>query len=195
MDQRSALLQVLTQNSNHFKGGRRYYTGEPVKLCLKPDVVPFQAKPFAILLVNCKVMEDELCRQCNTGALQHLTPEEYEERKWACPAFGIPKKNGTIRLIVDFRRIKANLICWASISTWAIRPFLWTTWLKKSSQSLSHSDRSNASHYQWESCPQWSIFSRTWERRSPALISMTSYISRAQHSTNISRSLTKFSSS
>jgi hypothetical protein len=47
-------------------------------------------------------MEDEFRRQCDIGALRRLTPEEFEEREWACPAFGIPKKNGTIRLIVDF---------------------------------------------------------------------------------------------
>jgi hypothetical protein len=55
-------------------------------------------------------MEDECHRQCDIGALQRLTPEEFEEQEWACPAFGIPKKNRTIRLIVDFRQVNANLI-------------------------------------------------------------------------------------
>jgi hypothetical protein len=39
-----------------------------------------------------------------------LTPEEFEKREWAFPAFGVPKKNNTIRFVIDFRRINANLI-------------------------------------------------------------------------------------
>jgi hypothetical protein len=46
-------------------------------------------------------------------------PEEFEERKWAFPAFGIPKKNKTVRFVVDFRCINQNLV---------FRKFpLWTT--------------------------------------------------------------------
>ncbi len=54
-------------------------------------------------------MEDEFSRQCDIGALLRLSPEEYK-REWASPAFGIPKKNGTIRLIIDFRQVNKCLI-------------------------------------------------------------------------------------
>ena len=47
--------------------------------------------------------------QCRIGALRELTVEESKDREWASPAFGIPKKNGTIRLMIDFRRIKQCL--------------------------------------------------------------------------------------
>ena len=104
------LLNVLLKNAIVFKGGRGYYNGEPVGIKLKPDAKPFRAKPYPIALKNREVMEHELDRQCSIGCLGRLTPEEFEEREWAFPAFGTPKKNGTIRLVIDFRRINANLI-------------------------------------------------------------------------------------
>ena len=49
-------------------------------------------------------------RQCEIGAMRKLTPEEAEEREWASPAFGVPKKNGEIRLVIDFRYLNHCLI-------------------------------------------------------------------------------------
>jgi hypothetical protein len=66
-----------------------------------------QAKSYDIGDLN---MEPELARQCLIGCLGRLTPEQFEERKWAFPAFGIPKKNGTVRFVIDFHRINVNLI-------------------------------------------------------------------------------------
>ncbi len=40
-----------------------------------------------------------------------MTPEEFKKCEWAFLAFGVPKKNNTIRFVIDFRRINANLVC------------------------------------------------------------------------------------
>ena len=77
---------------------------------LKPNTVLCCAKPYTIPVKNWEAMEDKFEWQCNIGALRHLTLEEFEEREWACPAFGIPKKNRTIQLIIDLRQINSNLI-------------------------------------------------------------------------------------
>jgi hypothetical protein len=53
-------------------------------------------------------MEHELTRQCSVGCLGLLTPEKFEEREWAFPAFGFPKKYGTVRFVIDFRRINVD---------------------------------------------------------------------------------------
>ena len=37
-------------------------------------------------------------------------PDEFEAREWAFPAFGIPKKNGSIRLVIDFHRLNTELV-------------------------------------------------------------------------------------
>jgi hypothetical protein len=42
--------------------------------------------------------------------MRRLTPEEFEARVWAFPAFGVPKKNGSIRLVIDFCRLNSNLV-------------------------------------------------------------------------------------
>jgi hypothetical protein len=55
-------------------------------------------------------MEAEFRRQCDIGAMRRLTPTEFEARVWAFPAFGIPKKNGTIRVVIDFRRLNSQLV-------------------------------------------------------------------------------------
>ena len=118
-EQQALLLSILTKNITVFSGGCGYYNGAPVGLQLKPGATPYRAKPYPIPLKNREVMEHELTRQCSIGCLGRLTPEEFEEREWAFPAFGIPKKNGTIRFVIDLCRINANLIC---------REFpLWTT--------------------------------------------------------------------
>ena len=109
-EQQALLLRVLSENDAVFQGGKGYYTGEPVKLRLQPDATPRRAKPYPIPVKDREVMEDEFRRQCEIGALRRLSPEEYEEREWASPAFGIPKKNGTIRLILDLCGVNKYLI-------------------------------------------------------------------------------------
>ena len=75
-----------------------------------PDSKPYWARPYPIPLKNCKVIEEEVYRQCKIGAVGQLSPEEVEEREWASPAFGVLKKSGTIRLVMDFRKLNESLI-------------------------------------------------------------------------------------
>jgi hypothetical protein len=41
--------------------------------------------------------------------MQQLLAEEVDERKWAFPAFRIPKKDGSIRLVIDFLKLNQML--------------------------------------------------------------------------------------
>ncbi len=109
-EQQALLLSVLTKNIAVFSRGCAYYNRAPVGLQLKSGATPYRAKPYPIPLKNREVMEHELTRQCSIGCLGRLTPKEFEEREWSFPAFGIPKKNGTIRFVIDFRQINANLV-------------------------------------------------------------------------------------
>jgi hypothetical protein len=78
-------------------------------------------------------MEHKLARQCSIGSLGRLTPDEFEKCEWAFPGFGTPKKNGTVRFVIDFRRIYSALVrreypLWATeeILT-SIKGFLYAT--------------------------------------------------------------------
>ena len=54
------------------------------------------AKPYPIPLKNCDVYKNKVYRQCEIGALQELSLEEIEDKEWASPCFGVPKRDGTI---------------------------------------------------------------------------------------------------
>jgi hypothetical protein len=60
-------------------------------------------------LKNRKVFKEEVYRQCDIGALRELSAEEIEKHEWSSPCFGIPKKNGSNRLVMDFRQINKVL--------------------------------------------------------------------------------------
>jgi hypothetical protein len=109
-EQQAQLLQVLVNNEIVFQGRRGEYTGGEVGITLKEDAIPFRAKPYPVQLKNREIMEAEFRRQCTIGAMRRLSPEEFESRVWAFPAFGIPKKNGTIRVVIDFRRLNSQLV-------------------------------------------------------------------------------------
>ena len=49
-------------------------------------------------------------RQCEIGALRELKGKDAENRSWAFPAFGVPKKDGTIQLVIVFRKVNAMLV-------------------------------------------------------------------------------------
>lgn len=108
--QQVQLLQLLTSNEAAFQGCRGDYTGGTVGVILKPDAKPHRARPYPVPLKNQEILEGEFWRQCSIGAMRHLTPEEFEVREWVFPAFGIPKKNGSICLVIGFCRLNANLV-------------------------------------------------------------------------------------
>ena len=107
--QKLQLLEVLQKNEKAFEGKRGNYTGGEASIHLKPNAVPFWGQPYPIPLKNREVTELEVRRQCQIGALRQLSAEEIEDREWACPAFGVAKSNGSIRLVMDFRKLNDQL--------------------------------------------------------------------------------------
>ena len=51
-------------------------------------------------------LKKELQRLCKLGVLRKCS-----DSTWASPTFIIPKKNGTVRFIFDFRYLTKNLVC------------------------------------------------------------------------------------
>ena len=94
---------MLQKHTSVFQGKRGEYNGGEVSIQLTDDAKPFWAMPYDVPLKNRRVMAQELQRQCDIGALRRLTPLEIEERQFAFSCFGVPKSNGSIRLVLDLR--------------------------------------------------------------------------------------------
>jgi hypothetical protein len=108
-NQRSQLLVVLQKNEHIFMGIRGTYAGPPVDIKLKPNAIPVWNQPYPILLSRREAVENEVERQCQIKALRRLSPEEIEGKDWCFPAFGVPKKKGKIRFVINFQSVYNQL--------------------------------------------------------------------------------------
>ena len=71
---------------------------------------PFYGKVYPISLKQLEVSKNEVYHQCEIGTLRELKGKDAENRSWAFPAFGVPKKDGTIQLVIVFRKVNAMLV-------------------------------------------------------------------------------------
>ena len=72
---------------------------------VKKDAVPKHHKPFPVPKIHEVTLQNELTRLCKIGVLRKCS-----DSTWASPTFIIPKKNGTVRFISDFRYVNKCLI-------------------------------------------------------------------------------------
>ncbi len=108
-EQQHKLLSVLKDHEQLFLGCQGEWMGDPVSIKVVKGATPIWARPYPVPLKNRQVFREEVYRQCNIGALRELAASEIETREWASPCFGVPKKNGTIRLVMDFRQLNKVL--------------------------------------------------------------------------------------
>ncbi|MGH7954545.1 MAG: hypothetical protein ACREOZ_01140, partial [Gloeomargaritales cyanobacterium] len=71
---------------------------------MKPDAEPYHAKPYSVPKAHEEVFKREIDRLVDLKVLEPCAGSE-----WASQCFIIPKKNGTVRFITDFRRLNENL--------------------------------------------------------------------------------------
>ena len=95
-----------------FQGICGQKTRDNVSIKLKEDAYPFHGKAYSIPLKQLEVTKNEVYCQCDIGALRELKGKDAENRPWAFPAFGLPKKDGTIQLVIDFRKLNTMLVMW-----------------------------------------------------------------------------------
>ena len=67
--------------------------------------MPKHHKPFPVPKIHEVTLQNELVRLCKIGVLRKCS-----DSTWASPTFIIPKKNGTVRFISDFRYVNKCLI-------------------------------------------------------------------------------------
>ena len=100
--QREELLEVWKQCERLFSGELGKYPDKKVHLELKSDAVPKHHRPYAVPHSITPTFCKELERLVDIGVLARHGASE-----WAAPHFAIPKKDGRIRMISDFRSLNA----------------------------------------------------------------------------------------
>ena len=99
-EQRDELHKVLCKHERVFDGTLKKYTGAPIHIELKPDATPVHKRPYAVPHAHRAAFKHELDRLEKIGVL-----ERCEASEWAAGSFIIPKKDGTVRWISDFREL------------------------------------------------------------------------------------------
>ena len=100
VEQQKKLLALLQKYSELFDGTLGTWQGTEVDLQLKEGAVPYHAKAFPVPKVHMDSLKMEVERLCKLGVLKRVNRSE-----WAAPTFIIPKKDGTVRFISDFREL------------------------------------------------------------------------------------------
>ena len=105
VERQGANLNLLRQYEDLFDGTLHDFHPEPVYLNLKKDTVPKHHKPFPVLKIYEAMFRNDLNRLCKIGVLKKCS-----DSMWASPTLIIPKKNSTVRFILDFRYVNKCFI-------------------------------------------------------------------------------------
>ena len=92
------LLNLLEEYKDLFDGTLGTWKGTPYHVELKKDAEPYHARAFPIPKTYEQTLRMEVDRLVEIGVLKKVN-----RSAWAAPTFIIPKKDGTVRFISDFR--------------------------------------------------------------------------------------------
>ena len=100
-DQQQRLLkQILTKYELLFDGTLGKWNRDPVSLNLKPNAKLVQCRPFQVPHIHQETLKKEVERLVKIGVLR-----KNPSSKYSVPSFIIPKKDGTVMVVSDFRKI------------------------------------------------------------------------------------------
>ena len=99
------LYKLLKEYEDLFDGTLGKWNTEPVHVEMKPDAKPSSSRYYPVPHINKETFRKELMRLVDIGV---LTP--VQESRYGTPVFIIPKKEGTVRFITDFRRVNKNVV-------------------------------------------------------------------------------------
>jgi hypothetical protein len=104
-EEQHRLLQVLQKYEHLFDGTLGKFNMAPISLNLiDPESKPVHARPYTVPRSVEQQRRKEIARLMEIGVLE----EDYTS-EWASPSFAIAKKNGTIRVVSDFRKLNSLL--------------------------------------------------------------------------------------
>ena len=102
--EQESLLKLLKKYEDLFDGTLGTFTGTPYDIKLKDNVEPHHARPFPVPKIHELTLKSELDRLCELNVLKRVNRSQ-----WGAPMFIVPKKNGTVRFISDFRQLNKRI--------------------------------------------------------------------------------------
>ena len=103
-DIQSIILKLLRKHEEMLDGILGNYTGSEYKNELLQRAKPYHVKPFPISKIDEETLQTEVNRLINIDVLNCKSSS-----KWEAPTIVIPKKNGTICFISDFRELNKKI--------------------------------------------------------------------------------------
>ncbi|NND94264.1 MAG: DDE-type integrase/transposase/recombinase, partial [Flavobacteriales bacterium] len=104
LDKQNDLREVLEKYEKLFSPELGKYVGEKIHLDIDPSVDPHRSRPYTVPHQHQGVFKEELDRLVKIGVL-----EEAGRSEWIAGTFIIPKKDGRIRWISDFRGLNKTI--------------------------------------------------------------------------------------
>ena len=102
--QKEMLYALLLKYKKIFSGELGEWRTDPVDLELKEGSEPHCQRHYPVPRIHREVFKKDLDRLESLGVL-----EKTNDSEWGSPSFIIPKKNGTVRFISDFRRLNQKI--------------------------------------------------------------------------------------
>ena len=102
--QREQLYSLLSQFHKLFDGRLKTFKGPPVHLKLIDNPIPVRRHPYTVPTSHLAVFKEELRRLISIGVI-----EKAQRSEWIAGTFIVPKKDGRVRWITDFRGLNKSL--------------------------------------------------------------------------------------
>ena len=91
---------MLEKHLTLFDGILKVYPHHLVHLDIAPNAIPKHLRAYPVAHIHLDVFKIELQRLCNIGVLERCGASQ-----WASPTFIIPKKDGSVCWVSDFREL------------------------------------------------------------------------------------------
>ena len=101
---------LLNKHRKLFNGNIGTQEGIAVGFKLRGNNDPYYAKPYSIPVSLKEITKQAIEHMCD----QQVLREAREDAEWAAPKFTVPKKNGGVRIVNDFRQLNR----WIKRSLW-----------------------------------------------------------------------------
>ena len=99
------LLSLLEDFKDFFCGTLGDWATENVDLEINPYSKPLNSRYYQVPIINKEIFRKEIKRLVEIGLLTPLHQSQY-----STPVFIIPRKEGTVRFIMDYRRLNQKLV-------------------------------------------------------------------------------------